>query len=99
MMALRPRLPRAEDRKAIARTDLQVIESRSRAGLNAAAERTQYFQGHVVRNLDDVAFRADGIGREGRLAEEVTVHILPIIAQIATSTPGLAQLKLSGNCS
>ena len=62
---------RAEDGDACPAGDLKRVHHGAGPGLQAAAQRRQELQGQVFGNLDEIAFRRQGVGGERRLAEEV----------------------------
>ena len=59
----------------------QCVQDGAGTGLNAAAEGTEQFQGQVARHLHAVLLVGDGVGRPGRLAEEVATNRFLAVGQ------------------
>ena len=68
----------AEDRQRLARRQLEIVENGARAGLDAAAQRTEQLQRRIVRHLDRIDLARQRIGGKRRLREEMVVQRLTL---------------------
>lgn len=64
----------AEGSETLAGPDLQRVHHRTRAGLNAAAERSEPFQRRVLWHFDHRALMRERISAERGLAKKMVVH-------------------------